>query len=248
MSAHRRLLRRARPLLGTLVEVGVRGDDEALLCAACTGAFDAIAQVQSCLSRFEPMSDIGRFNAAPADAWIDLRADTVAVLDAAARLHVDSDGAFDVTLRHGADGFALHGARLHKRRGDVRIDLGGIGKGHAVDRAVQALMEAGIDSGWVNAGGDLRCFGGDAVALHLRDERRGGVIAFGQLREGAFATSWFGHDARSSLARAAGEMRAHVSVAAPSCLWADALTKVVAATGDAHHRALATRDARAWVH
>lgn len=241
------LVRRARPLLGTLVEVGARADDDALLRIGCERAFDAIAQVQRCLSRFEPTSDIGRFNAAPVDAWIDLQADTVEVLQEAARLHTDTDGAFDITLASAPDGWALHGASLHKRHADARLDLGGIAKGHAVDRAVQALMDAGIDSGWVNAGGDLRCFGADAVALHVRDEQRGGVVEFGQLRDGAFATSWFGADARSSLAYA-GQMRAHVSVTAPSCLWADALTKVVAATGDAHHRALATRDARAWVH
>jgi FAD:protein FMN transferase len=243
------LLRRARPVLGTLVEVGVRGGDETLLRAACARAFDAIAQVQRCLSRFDSTSDIGRFNAAPADAWLDVQADTVAVLQAAARLHADSDGAFDITLRRAPDGWALHGARLHKRRADAQLDLGGIGKGHAVDRAVQALHDAGIDNGWVNAGGDLRCFGGGAVALHVRDEQRGGVVEFGQLRDGAFATSWFGHGCRSPLARTAHDAtRAHVSVAAPSCLWADALTKVVAATGDVTHPALAMRDARAWVH
>jgi thiamine biosynthesis lipoprotein len=248
MNDDRRLVRRARPLLGTLVEVGARGDDPAQLHSACARAFGAIAQVQRCLSSFESDSDIGRFNAAPADAWIDLQADTVAVLQAAARLQADSDGAFDVTLGTASDGWKLHGARLHKRHADARLDLGGIGKGHAVDRAVRALLDAGIGSGWVNAGGDLRCFGDDAVALHVRDEERGGVIEFGRLREGAFATSWFGADARSALAHATGAMRSHVSVAAPSCLWADALTKVVAATGDAKHPALAMRDARAWVH
>ena len=243
------LLRRARPLLGTLVEVGVRGSDPTLLRVACERAFDPIVQAQRSLSRFDPESDIGRFNAAPVDTWIDLQADTVTVLQAAARLHADSDGAFDVTLGRAPDGWALHGTRLHKRHADARLDLGGIGKGHAVDRAVQALLDAGIDRGWVNAGGDLRCFGDDAVALHMRDEQRGGVVEFGRLRDGAFATSWFGDGCRSPLAGPASKAtRQHISVAAPSCLWADALTKVVAASGDTNHPALAMRDARAWVH
>ena len=248
MSAHA-ILRRARPLLGTLVEVGVRGGDEVLLRAACDRAFDTIAQVQRCLSRFEPASDIGRFNAAPLDAWLDIQADTVTVLQAAARLHADSDGAFDIALASAPDGWSLRGAQLHKRHADAQLDLGGIGKGHAVDRAVQALHDAGIDSGWVNAGGDLRCFGSDAVALHVRDEQRGGVVEFGRLRDGAFATSWFGAGCRTPLVNASRDAaRAHISVAAPSCLWADALTKVVAASGDIHHPALAMRDARAWLH
>jgi thiamine biosynthesis lipoprotein len=41
---------------------------------------------------------------------------------------------------------------------------------------------------------------------------------------------------------------AHASVAAPLCLWADALTKIVAASGDASHPLLARHDARAWLH
>jgi thiamine biosynthesis lipoprotein len=41
---------------------------------------------------------------------------------------------------------------------------------------------------------------------------------------------------------------AHVSVAAPLCLWADALTKIVAASGDPAHPLLARHDARAWLH
>ncbi|MBV8536309.1 MAG: FAD:protein FMN transferase, partial [Alphaproteobacteria bacterium] len=53
---------------------------------------------------------------------------------------------------------------------DVRIDLGGIAKGFAVDRAVQVLRQRGIARGVVNAGGDLFAFGG-AHAVDLRDPR-----------------------------------------------------------------------------
>jgi thiamine biosynthesis lipoprotein len=43
-------------------------------------------------------------------------------------------------------------------------------------------------------------------------------------------------------------VQAHASVAAPLCLWADALTKVVAASGDARHPVLAHYGAQAWLH
>ena len=42
----------------------------------------------------------------------------------------------------------------------VKIDLGGIGKGYAVDRAVERLKELGIGHAIVDAGGDLRLIGG----------------------------------------------------------------------------------------
>jgi len=251
-----RVVRRAKPLLGTLVEVGLRGapaNDDTALLAACDIAFDAIATVQACLSRFALDSDIARFNALPAGGWLDAQADTQIVLSAAQQLFSDSDGVFDVSLGSAPAGWRLHDGRLHKLHDRTRLDLGGIGKGHAVDRAVQALQRAGLASGWVNAGGDLRSFGSAAVELKLRDERRGGVVNFGRLHDGAFATSCFAADARSPLSMPARprerlHSHAHVSVAAPQCLMADALTKVVAASGDAGHPLLARAGAQAWLH
>ena len=246
------VVRRARPLLGTLVEVGLCGaPDEAGLLAACDIAFDAIADVQRCLSRFASDSDIARFNSLAAGGWLDVQADTAIVLSAAWQLFNDSDGVFDVTLGSAPAGWQLHEheRRLRKLHGGARLDLGGIGKGHAVDRAVQALQCAGLTSGWVNAGGDLRSFGSAAVELKLRDEQRGGVVHFGRLNDSAFATSCFGAGSRSALSAAprAGTST-HVSVAAPLCLVADALTKVVAASGNTHHPVVARAGARAWLH
>jgi len=241
-----RTVRRARPLLGTLVEVGVCGAADDIAFAWCDAAFAAIAGVQRQLSRFDAASDVARFNAMAAGGWLDVQADTAVVLDAARQLFDGSGGAFDISL--GSGGWRLHERRLHKLHDAAHIDLGGIGKGHAVDRAVQALRAAGAAGGWVNAGGDLRSFGAATVALQLRDERRGGVVEFGRLHDGAFATSHFGDGTRSQLSATSASTQAHVSVAAPSCLLADALTKVVAATADANHPLLARSGARAWLH
>jgi len=242
-----RIVRRARPLLGTLVEVGVCGAaEDASLPAACDVAFDVIADVQRQLSRFDTGSDIARFNALAAGDSLLVGDDTAIVLTAARQLFDDSGGAFDVSL--GSAGWRLHGQQLYKLLSQARLDLGGIGKGHAVDRAVLALQAAGVERGWVNAGGDLRGFGGATLALKLRDERHGGVVDFGRLHDGAFATSFFGAGARSQLSTARVSTHPHVSVAAPTCLLADALTKVVATSADARHPLLARNGARAWLH
>ena len=115
---------------------------------------------------------------------------------------------------------------------------------------MRALIEHGVESGWVNAGGDLRAFGGAELPVQLRDEASGGVRPFATLRDGAFATSHFGRHTRSQIAAGAraSPTRAHVSVAAPLCLWADALTKVVAISGDTSHPLLARFEASAWLH
>ena len=241
-----RWTRRARPLLGTLVEVGMAGADEAALRAA----FDAIGEVQAALSRFDPVSDIGRFHALPVGASLPVHRNTAAVLSAAQSLHDASDGLFDVSLGSAPDGWRCDGMHLHKLSDSVRLDLGGIAKGYAVDRAVDALIESGCAAGWVNAGGDVRAFGEAELPLSLRDETSGGVRTFAALAGGAFATSHFDRRSRSQATATAsrGAIRAHASVAAPLCLWADALTKVVAISGDTSHPLLAKYAAQAWLH
>jgi thiamine biosynthesis lipoprotein len=233
------IVRRARPLLGTLVEIGVPATAFAEAGRAVDAAFARIARVQSRLSRFDPRSDIGRFNAASARASLAIDDDTAAVLTAAATLRDESNGLFDVTLGTGAKGWRVEARALVKLAEGVRIDLGGIGKGFAVDTAVETLVACGVEAGWVNAGGDLRAFGALAVPIALRDERRGGASRFATIEDGAFATS------RQRDPR--GVWR-HASVAAPTCLWADALTKVVIAGGDPGAALLARFGACAWLH
>jgi len=214
------LSRRARPLLGTLVEVG-GACDAALLDLA----FDEIVAVQAALSRFEPGSDVARFNALAAGAGIEAGEHARCVLAAAESLAQRTAGRFDVAL--GSGRWLLQGRRWIKLDAAVSVDLGGIAKGHAIDRAIAALQAAGCRSGWVNAGGDLRVYGELQLNLQLRDEALGGVRKFGQLRDAACATSHFAPGSRSRLAGGDGRP-CHLSVQAPTALWADALTKVLA--------------------
>jgi FAD:protein FMN transferase len=238
-----RALRRARPLLGTLIDIGACDADRASAAAAIAAAFDRIASLQARLSRFEADSAIGRFNAASPGSCIAIDAETRCLLAAARTLHDASDGLFDISLGSGADGWHCDDEGLHKLAAGVRLDLGGIGKGFAVDAAVAVLCAHGVASGWVNAGGDLRVFGALTVPIDLRDEGGGGVRRFAELADGAFATS------RLALGAGRGSARpGHASVAAPECLWADALTKIVIASGDAAHPLLARFGARAWCH
>ena len=241
--------RRAQPLLGTLVEIGVRGSGGPAH-AMIEAAFAALRDVQACLSRYEADSDLARFHALRPGRSLAMRAPTRQVLGAARTLQIASDGAFDISLGSAPQGWHCDGEHLYKLCAGVRLDLGGIGKGHAVDCAVGALIAHGGTSGWVNAGGDLRAFGAVDVPVRLRDEHGGGTRPFASLRDGAFATSHYDRLSRSRLARGAGKRAApaHVSVAAPLCLWADALTKVVAIGGDTAHPLLARFDAQAWLH
>ena len=224
--------RRARPLLGTIVDIGVRAGSAN--ATPIDAAFAEIDALQRCLSRFDPASDIARFNALPAGASLAPGTATLEVLRAAQTLSVATASLFDISCGTGPDGWACRDGRLHKLHARTRLDLGGIGKGYAVDRAVQRMIDHGATAGWVNAGGDLRVFGDIELPVSVRDESNGGARPFADLTDGAFATSHHGG--------------AHVSVAAPLCLWADALTKVVALSGDASHPLLARHGALAWLH
>ncbi|MFW1123225.1 FAD:protein FMN transferase, partial [Vibrio parahaemolyticus] len=80
-------------------------------------------------------------------------------------MDIDHLGRYDGT---GADITVIDARRVRLAR-RVLVDLGGIAKGHAVDRAVAAMIAAGAPCGLVNAGGDLRGFGAMDWAIGLRD-------------------------------------------------------------------------------
>ena len=138
----------------------------------------------------------------------------------------------------------LAGHRVRRGRRAARIDVGGIAKGFAVDRAVERLRDHGVPRGVVNAGGDLGALGPDPHVIHLRDPRDPRVVLCRvELTNEALASSGGSFDPfRSSRAAVTGviDPRARTAVRgvrgatvrAPSCVVADALTKVVMVLGE----------------
>jgi FAD:protein FMN transferase len=183
---------RARPLLGTFVEIAARAADETVLRRAVAVGFIAVAEVQRLMNRHDPASELSRLNREAVRGKVALHRWTLTVLRAAQKFAEESDGAFDVTT--GSTGswrdVAIDENGRVCFRQPVTIDLGGIAKGFAVDRAVGALKKAGAISGIVNAGGDLRVFGDEAQAVQIRhplDPSRAAGTA--HLRNRALATS-----------------------------------------------------------
>ncbi len=274
-------LRRCRPLLGTLVEITTRGAASPTLVAGIEAAFAAIAQVQALLSYHDPTSELARLNREAARSPVSVDDWTFQVLVLAKRIHAVSDGCFDPVvaplLEHTghlprpprasrvsprasfADVVLLSGNRVRFAR-LLRLDLGGIAKGFAVDRAIDALRATGISAALVNAGGDLRAFGDHAWPMVLRDPAKSGRLhALGMLREGALATSATYFSRRRALAgrwtSAIVHPRSHrpwlarasVTVRASDAATADALTKVLALLGPGRARTVIDSfDAEGW--
>lgn len=274
------MVERARPLLGTTVAIRVERMAEDEAHRAIEAAFAAVADVHRLMSFHEADSDLSRLHRARCGTRVQLAASTAEVLREALQLSAWSDGAFDVGIAgelvargllppppgaiapgHGSwRNIELddeHGVRLTH---PLWIDLGGIAKGYAVDRAITVLREHGAARGCVNAGGDLRLLGESphfvAIDVAGDGDRDGGHLEAMErpvleLAEAAVATS---HARRASAAVPHLDGRTRepagpgdcVTVVAERCIHADALTKVVLALGEASDDILRRYDATAY--
>lgn len=202
---------RARPLLGTIVEIAATGIDSTQVHAAIDRAFSAVAQVHSLMSYQEASSEVSRINREGFARAVAVHAHTWQVLKVAQEISAASDGLFDISIapaltrlgflphQHGFGRASRHAnwrhvqllpgqqVRLARR---LRIDLSGIAKGYAVDLAIRALQAAGMHAGRVNAGGDLRVFGASTQTIHVRlPHAPTQTVPLLALQQGAAATS-----------------------------------------------------------
>ncbi len=147
--------------------------------------FDEFARLEKIFSLYDKTSELSLLNQ---KGDLVVSADLFDVLERSAALTQRSLGAFDVTVAPlallwkkaikngrlpakeeveaarslvGFDKVYLdpETRRVKLLHEGVRIDLGGVAKGYAVDKAVRRLREAGVPSAIVNAGGDLYCLG-----------------------------------------------------------------------------------------
>jgi len=257
-------LRRSRPLLGTFVEIAVL-DAGSKSEAAIEAAFDAVAAVHRLMSFHEYDSDVSRINRAAGTAQIRVHHWTYAVLTAAEDLRRHSQGVFDVTVAPilqemgmlpidsaaAPSKSAPKPSRLQLWGGNCvslegrssKIDLGGIAKGFAVDRAVDVLIDYDVTGGVVNAGGDLSIFGLESVTVDIRDPRRPELVMDrielineAMATSGRYASGPLSEDRAASivinpLTGMAAKNGLGASVRARSCMFADALTKAVMILG-----------------
>jgi thiamine biosynthesis lipoprotein len=248
-------IRRAQPLLGTFVEIEVAHVPACDTDAAIEAAFAAVAEVHRLMSFQEVASDVGRLNRDAGLAAVPVDALTYRVLEIALDVGCRSAGAFDITAasmlqseprgRQRQDAICLLADNRVQFAEPVTIDLSGIAKGFAVDRAIEALRRHGIDCGLVNAGGDLAGFGPHRHAIDIRDPRRPAEpLCTIELMDAALASSAGIFDPSRSTTPAPSAVIdptnarplasiIGATVCAPSCIIADALTKVVMIAGEA---------------
>lgn len=239
-------LSRMRVALGTFVVIEAEAPCREAAEKGVGAGFAAITQVERLLHPSRPGSDLALIAAAPRAFPVKVHPWTWEVLDLSRRLTEWSRGTFDPCLDTApgrlADidlsrrGHAVPHARMH-------IDLGGIGKGFAVDRAIEALRASGCEGGLVNAGGDLAAFGPRSHPIVRTNSGRAGFIV--DLKDAALASSDTGEPHRPSEHRGyyhgADRRRAvagSVTVMAKSAAIADALTKCALVGGAGLERSM----------
>jgi len=261
-------------MMGTFVEV--TSPDE----RASGIAFAEVARIEALLSKYDPDSEISRLNKS---GLLKVSPETIYILQKAKEIWLASGGAFDVTVGPLMDlwGFtdkkyacpqegqikkALSYIGMDKISFNnknnvvkfkvlgVKIDLGAIGKGFAVDCAVKKLKERGIKSCLVNAGGHIYCLGdrsGRPWKIAIQDPRKLGFAGYVKLKDRAIATSGdyrqffiegnrrYAHiiDPRTGYPADSGVISA--TVIAPDCTTADAIATAVFVLGEGKGREFA---------
>jgi len=250
-------------------------NDQAL--AAVAAAHDEVARLERILSDYDPESELSQLSAqAPTRDPVPVSEDLWQVLDRAVAWRESSGGAFDPTvgpltklwrqarrsgklplpekLTAARAAVGRETLRLHPQNKaceltvwGMRLDLGGIGMGVAIDRAVAILRERGITAGMIDASGDIAVIG----VPPDRDSWRVAVAALGlheddtaeiALRDAAVTTSGdafqsvtidgvrYSHivDPRTGIGVTGP---AAVTVIAPDCTTADALATAASVLG-----------------
>ena len=201
--------------MGTAIRVELWHDDAAAGSAAIAAVFDEMRRIDALWSPYKPDSELSRVNRDAAQQAVEVSAELIELLAQARAMSERTQGAFDIT--YASVGY-LYDYRHQQRPDDttvanllpaidyrhviadperrtvrftqagVRIDLGGIAKGYAVDRCSELLRARGIVHATVSAGGDSRMIGSrnvDATAqtqarpwmVGVRDPRRDGEFA-----------------------------------------------------------------------
>jgi thiamine biosynthesis lipoprotein len=262
-----------RPVMGTLARIVAVAGSSADAYSGIKAAWEAIESVELLMSDYDPDSQLSQVNQRAFLEPVAVEESLFEVLSAAVDYSKLSNGAFDVTVGpvvylyrqsrqtgQAPSPEALENARKAVGRQHLlldpenrtvrfavegmRLDLGGIAKGYAIDQAIKALQDAHVRGGMVDIGGDIRCFGPAAHGaphwkIGLQDPRIEDKITLTlNMDDRAVATSGdyrrfvvlngdrVSHIIDPGTARSAQSLSS-VSVIAPTAMQADALATAV---------------------
>ena len=209
-------------IMGTRISMELWADDPALANRAIEAVLAEMRRVDELMSTYKPTSELSRVNAEAALHPVSITPELFKLLDTSLEYSRVTEGAFDITYASVGYLYDFH-RRVHPSEAaiekalpaidfrhvlldekttsvrfsqpGVRIDLGGIAKGHAVDCAIAILESMGIRHAVVSAGGDSRVIGdrrGKPWIIGIRNPRSAdpnAVITRIPLTDSAISTS-----------------------------------------------------------
>jgi thiamine biosynthesis lipoprotein len=239
--------------MGTYARVLIHGGTN----ADADAAFLRIKELDALLSDYDPYSEVSEISKMAGKRPVEVSQEVLEVLKEAIYVAVETGGAFDPTIgalsigvyRFGRDGgrvptdeevgeakslvdyreLRINGDEVYLEREGMMLDLGGIGKGYAVEKAVRELKRRGIKKGMVSLSGDMKVFGYD-IEIGIRDPDGEGAIASFHTGTGEIAISTSGGYER--VIDPMGKVYHHLLVPATGKPGSEFLSVTVALDGD----------------
>lgn len=216
------VLKRTQMHMGTLVTITAVSPDNDVGNRAMRAAFDEIKRLEQLLSTWRSDSELSRVNQEAGRRPVQVSPETLELVIRSLKLGRLTQGGFNIALgpaidawsiterqripddgelhrlKHLVDWTSIHinteSRTIYLPREGMRIDVGGIGKGYAADRAAERMKREGATSGVVALSGDIKTFGvlpnrhGFPVGIrHPRKE--GALIAMIYLKDEAISTA-----------------------------------------------------------
>jgi len=263
-------------VMGTFANIVATAENEKIARAAVIAAIAKLHYIDKLMSDYDPESELSKVNRDGFEMPVKVCADLLYVLNKSVEYSRVSEGAFDVTIgpvvdlwhiagEQGSEPTAEQIATAKSKVGyekliidnenstvrfaveGMRIDLGGIAKGYAIDLAIEATQQNGVTGAMVDVGGDIRCYGSppgkEYWRIGLQDHRRQGqMLLVLKLNDAAVATSGdyqrfvviddkqHSHIMNPKIADSARELSS-VTVITPTAIQADALATAVTVVG-----------------
>src|SRR6185437_1943467 len=220
----RRAYRKAVPLMGNRFELTVISDDETWAMDRIDNGIAEIRRIERLLTTFSEDSETSLINRNAGVGPIPVSSETFDLIERSIRISLLTQGAFDITygsIDRRLWNFDVTMTRLPDKQtarkmitlvnfrniimdrdrqtvflkeNGMRIGFGGIGKGYAAEQAKKVMMASGVDSGIVNASGDLAVWGyqpdGSPWTIGIVDPNaRGQIFSYMNVTNMAVATS-----------------------------------------------------------
>ena len=216
-----RLWEAVRPMMDTVVTVKLCAKDSSSAQNLLRGAFEEMERIDRMMDSYSSTSEVALIDSMAGKGWVSISPDMERVLKRSQYFSELSGGAFDITVSPlkelwrfdspnpsvplpgqlasaltlvGYQNIQLEAGRVRLLEPKMKLDLGGVAKGYAVDCAVEFLKKRGARSGLVDAGGDVRLWGkkpyGGEWQIAIRHPReRKKLIRVGKIALSSVATS-----------------------------------------------------------